>query len=271
MSIPDYISPIIGYRVWKWETTGLKSLCGERWKPSQLLAARCRASDVVGPIAGRAEAVHDAHEPPQANCTCGVYASKSLEQLLTTVYAKCGIHGEVYLWGTVVEHELGWRAQFAYPKTLFLPSDSIPSDTKEMECRLGALAAYGTDIFIVGHGQSIPLCWKGSGFDAAGLDYLIGKRTQYYARRQRDRTLMRGDRVAVLGSGITVVEHVDDTEVHALLRNRIMLRMGRDDIVWNQQNVRWETNPSSVSQTKPKAMSSACTQVGKSSLPPEVL
>ena len=240
MSIPDYISPIIGYRVWKWEKTGLKSLCGERWKPSQLLAARCRASVVVGPIAGRAEAVHDAHEPPQTNCTCGVYASKSLEQLLTTVYAKCGIHGEVYLWGTVVEHELGWRAQFAYPKTLFLPSDLIPSDTKEMESRLEALAAYSTDIFIVGGGQRIPLCRRGSGFDAAGLDYLIGKRTQYYARRQRDRTLMRGDRVAVLRREIAVVEQADDKQVHALLRNRIMLRMRRDDIVWNQQNVRWE-------------------------------
>ena len=245
MSIPDYISPIIGYRVWKWEKTGLKSLCGERWKPSQLLAARCRASVVVGPIAGRAEAVHDAHEPPQTNCTCGVYASKSLEQLLTTVYAKCGIHGEVYLWGTVVEHELGWRAQFAYPKTLFLPSDLIPSDTKEMECRLGALAAYGTDIFIVGHGQSIPLCRKGSGFDAAGLDYLIGKRTQYYARRQRDRTLMRGDRVAVLGRGIAVVEHADDTEIHALLRNRSTLRIARKHIRWDDQNIRWETDANS--------------------------
>jgi preprotein translocase subunit YajC len=240
MSIPDYISPIIGYRVWKWEKTGLKSLCGERWKPSQLLAARCRASVIVGPIAGRAEAVHDAHEPPQTNCTCGVYASKSLEQLLTTGYAKCGIHGEVYLWGTVVEHELGWRAQFAYPKTLFLPSDLIPSDTKEMECRLGALSAYGTDIFIVGHGQSILLYWKGSGFDAAGLDYLIGKRTQYYARRQRDRTLMRGDRVAVLGRGIAVVEHVDETEVEALLGNKTKLRMRRNDIAWNRQNMRWE-------------------------------
>jgi len=239
MSIPDYISPIIGYRVWKWEKTGLKSLCGERWKPSQLLAARCRASAVVGTIACRVEG-HDSHDAPQAKCTCGVYASKSLEQLLTTGYAKCGIHGEVYLWGTVVEHELGWRAQFAYPKTLFLPSDLIPSDTKEMECRLGALAAYGTDIFIVGHGQKIPLCRRGSGFDAAGLDYLIGKRTQYYARRQRDRTLMRGDRVAVLRREIAVVEQADDKQVHALLRNRIMLRMRRDDIVWNQQNVRWE-------------------------------
>src|ERR1022692_3247833 len=243
MSIPDYISPIIGYRVWKWEKTGLKSLCGERWKPSQLLAARCRASVVVGPIAGRAEAVHDAHEPPQTNCTCGVYASKSLEQLLTTGYAKCGIHGEVYLWGTVVEHELGWRAQFAYPKTLFLPSDLIPSETKEMECRLGALAAYGTDIFIVGHGKKIPLCRRGSGFDAAGLDYLIGKRTHYYVRRQRDRTLMKGDRVAVLGRGIAVVEHADETEVEALLGNKTILRMRRNDIAWNRQNMRWETNP----------------------------
>ena len=44
MSIPDYISPIVGYRVWKWDATGLKSLCGEPWHPSQSLAARCRAS-----------------------------------------------------------------------------------------------------------------------------------------------------------------------------------------------------------------------------------
>ena len=185
------------------------------------------------PSLARAEAVHDAHEPPQTNCTCGVYASKSLEQLLTTGYAKCGIHGEVYLWGTVVEHELGWRAKFAYPKTLFLPSD-CPSDTKaKLECRLGALAAYGTDIFIVGHGQKIPLCRRGSGFDAAGLDYLIGKRTQYYARRQRDRTLMRGDRVAVLGRGIAVVERVDGKECHVVVLNKCALRIARKEIVWD--------------------------------------
>jgi len=170
-----------------------------------------------------------------------------------TGYAKCGIHGEVYLWGTVVEHELGWRAQFAYPKTLFLPSDLIPSDTKEMESRLEALAAYGTDIFIVGGGQSIPLCRKGSGFDAAGLDYLIGKRTQYYARRQRDRTLMRGDRVAVLGRGIAVVEHADDTEIHALLRNRSVIRIARKEIVWDERNMRWETSPHACVEANGKA------------------
>jgi hypothetical protein len=106
------------------------------------------------------------------------------------------------------------------------------------------LAAYDIDIFIGGGSrESIRLCRRGSGFDTAGLDYLIGKRTEYYARRQRDRTLMKGDRVAVLGRGIAVVEQADETEVHALLRNRITLRMRRKDIVWNRQNIRWETSP----------------------------
>jgi hypothetical protein len=89
--------------------------------------------------------------------------------------------------GTVAEHELAWRAQFAYPKTIFLPPDLTPSAAKEMESRLGALAAYDIDIFMLCGGRKIPLCRKGSGFDAAGLDYLIGKRTEYYVRRQRDK------------------------------------------------------------------------------------
>ena len=184
MNVPDYISPIIGYRVWRWDDAGLRSLNGKPWSPCKPLAAKCGV--------GKA---HDAHEVPQTDCTCGVYAAKNLEHLRQFGYEGRGIHGEVYLWGTVVEHELGWRAQFAYPKSLALPADLIPSDTKEMESRLGALAAYDTDIFIVGGGQKIPLCRRGLGYDAAGLDYLIGKRTQYYDRRQRNRTLKKGDRV----------------------------------------------------------------------------
>jgi hypothetical protein len=153
------------------------------------------------------------------------------------------------------------RDLVAYPKTLFLPPDLIPSDTKEMESRLEALAAYDTDIFIVACGESIPLCWKGSGFDAAGLDYLIRDRTRYYERRQRDRTLMKGDRVAVLGRGIAVVEHVDSKWIQAVVWNKCELRIARKEIVWDEGNMRWEANPSGVSQTKLKAMSSACTQV----------
>ena len=229
MKIPDYISPIVACRVWQWAATGLKSLNGKPWSPRKVLAAKCGA--------GKA---HDAHEPPHLDCTCGVYAAKSVEHLRQLGYEGRGIRGEVHLWGTVVEHEFGYRSELAYPKALFLPTDLIPSDTKEMEQRLGAIAAYDIDIFVVGGGRKIPLCRRGSGFDAAGLDYLIGKRTQYYARRQRDRTLMKGDRVAVLGRGIGVVEHADETEVEALLGNKLTLRMARREIRWDQRNMRWE-------------------------------
>jgi hypothetical protein len=41
-----------------------------------------------------------------------------------------------------------------------------------------------------------------------------------------------------------VVEQADDTEVHALLRNRITVRMRRNDVVWNQRNLRWEAKAS---------------------------
>jgi hypothetical protein len=73
------------------------------------------------------------------------------------------IRGEVYLWGSVVEHELGCRAQFAYPKSLVLPPDLIPSGAKALESRLEALAAYDADILIVGGGQKITLSRRGSG------------------------------------------------------------------------------------------------------------
>jgi len=118
MSIPDYISPIIGYRVWTWGTTGLKSLCGERWKPSQLLAARCRASTIVG----RADVVHDVRDIPQANCTCGIYAVKTLHQFRSAGYERYGIHGEVYLgersWSTNSDaRRRCWRSQYPFNRS----------------------------------------------------------------------------------------------------------------------------------------------------------
>src|SRR6266851_5959384 len=239
MSIPDYISPIVAYRVWQWDAAGLRSLNGEPWLPGRPLAAGCGAA-ARGTIVGRAEAVPSAHEPPCSGCTCGVYAAKNIEHLRQSGYEQYGIHGEVYLWGTVVEHKLGWRAQFAYPKSLSLPPDAIPFTLTEIDARLKTLIAFGTDIFIVGDHESI-LFWKnGSGFDAAALDYLIKARKEYNDRRQWELTLKNGDRVAVLGRGIAVVEKIDHNQVHVLLRNTYALRIPRNHVVWDQQNRRWE-------------------------------
>jgi hypothetical protein len=46
--------------------------------------------------------------------------------------------------------------------------------------------------------------------------------------------------VAILGRGIAVVEQADETEVDALLGNKTILRMRRNDIAWNRQNMCWE-------------------------------
>ena len=238
MSVPDYISPIVGYRVWTLSTMGLKSLCGEQWHPAKSLAARCRASAVVG----RADVVHDAHDVPQANCTCGIYAVKTLDHFRNAGYERFGIYGEGYLWGTVVEHELGWRAQLAYPKNFFLSPDALPFTLAEIQSRLNMLTAYRSDVFVADPNGNIRLWAKDSGYDAAGLGYLIERSKQDHDRRRQERTLKRGDRVAILGRGIAVVEQVDGKEVLAVLWSKNVVRIGRKEIVWDERNMRWETD-----------------------------
>jgi hypothetical protein len=158
VNIPDYISPIVGYRIWRWSDAGLRSLNDEHWSPRQALSAGCRRWSIPATTAGmgrffRLSPVPDRliikHRPPNPDCTCGVYAAKKPEHLRKLGYAEYdyGVHGEVYLRGTVVEHSLGWRAQFAYPKSLFLPLDIVPFT--KVESRLQSLIAYGTDIYVV--------------------------------------------------------------------------------------------------------------------------
>jgi len=169
-----------------------------------------------------------------------VSAAKNLEHLREIDYEKFGIHGEVYLWGTVVEHRLGWRAQFAYPKSFFLPPDRVPIKITELDARLKTLIAFGADIFLVGNHENIRFWTNGSDFDAVGVDYLLKTRRDYYIRRQQERTLKKGDRVAVFGYGIAVVEDTDEKEALVVVGKRLTLRIALKDIEMNWQNMRWE-------------------------------
>ena len=241
MNIPDYISPIVAYRVWQWDATGLKSLNNEPWIPGHCLAAACRGYG--GWKAANGEAVPlDGHEPPHDGCSCGVYAAKNFAHLRNIGYAEYGVHGEVYLWGTVVEHVLGYRAQYAYPKSIVLPPDTIPFRMSTVESRLETLTAYGADIFILGKAGNIPLWSKESGCNPAGLDRLVEHRKQWYSQREQERTLKVGDRVAVLGKGIGIVESADSDDVHIRMWNKLTLRTPRRRIVWDRQNYRWESD-----------------------------
>jgi hypothetical protein len=62
------------------------------------------------------------------------------------------------------------------------------------------------------------------------------------------RRIKRGDRVAALGCGIGVVEQVNEKEAHVVL-SRLVLRISRRDIIWDEANMRWEAIHSGVSRT----------------------
>jgi preprotein translocase subunit YajC len=234
MNIPDYISPVVGYRVWQWNPAGLRSINGEPWLPGQHLEARCRVAPAARHMA------ESAHEVPHRKCTCGIYAAKNSEHLRQIGYANGGICGEVYLWGTVVEHKLGWRAQFAYPKSLGLPLSLLPFTLAELNARLLALIAFGIDIFVFHNTESMRLWKHGAGYDAKGLDYIISIRRKHYIRQQQERTLRKGDRVALLRRGIAVVQQADREVAVVALGNGVSLRIARKNIVLNKQNMRWE-------------------------------
>ena len=241
MNIPDYISPIVAYRTWQWDAVGLKSLNCEPWIPGQCLAAACRRHGGWRAANGESSPL-DGHEPPHDGCSCGVYAAKNFAHLRNIGYAEYGVHGEVYLWGSVVEHALGYRAQYAYPKSIVLPPDTIPFRMSAVESRLESLMAYGADISIPGMAGNIPLWSKESGCNPAGLDWLVEQRTKWYELRKQERTLKAGDRVAVLGKGIGIVESADNNEVGVRMWSRVYLLFSRKQIRWNRQNWRWESD-----------------------------
>jgi hypothetical protein len=237
MNIPDYISPIVGYRVWRWNAAGLKSLNSESWLAGKPVVADCRIA-MSGTAARHAKEVH---KLPQLDCTCGIYASKSLHHLRRTGYMQYGIVGEVHLWGLVVEHTFGWRAQFAYPKTLLLPFEMLPFGMQRLDCWLKKLTEYGCDIFVRQKHDNVPLWCKNSGFEVTGLNLIMRRSKGWYAQRAQERQVKRGDRVAALDHGIAVVEQVDADHINVKLGDRSVRRIRRMDIYWDEGNMRWET------------------------------
>ena len=74
------------------------------------------------------------HEAPVNGCTCGYWAFQSLEGLLdvmrpaATLQPTVGpdVIGSVWLWGKVIRTERGFRAQYAYPREIFVAAGLDP-------------------------------------------------------------------------------------------------------------------------------------------------
>jgi hypothetical protein len=102
------------------------------WRTWTLVGSRDGSRVRLAPIAGDgrpwpprrpAEASctrHRSHVRPELDCTCGLHAVESPDELRRT--RDPAVLGTVALWGRIVEHEHGFRAALAYPQRLRLLS-----------------------------------------------------------------------------------------------------------------------------------------------------
>ena len=103
----DLGNEVIAFRGWELAFDGQKFSLVSRyrpdnkvWTPGETTTASCRVGS------------HSNETIPVEGCACGIYATKD------PMGSVGSLVGSVKLWGQYVEHEFGWRAQYAYPKVL---------------------------------------------------------------------------------------------------------------------------------------------------------
>jgi hypothetical protein len=72
---------------------------------------------------------------PSVQCSCGIYAANSVHEAMN--YGE--IIGRVAMWGYVITHSGGFRAQYAYPQSFYVADQKVAA-TKEV------LADYGVPV-----------------------------------------------------------------------------------------------------------------------------
>ena len=188
---PDAVGPIVGIRVWRIDErrrlsyrTGyrsggsrpnpgfgqLRSLnwprLSEGWPGWEPMQAVCKADKPT-----------DAHDSPAPGCGCGAWALKTIaraEEPLLVMLAQDFMQyagqllgsrretwiaaGTVALWGRVVEGTTGYRAQYAYPQSLWLLPPAVfgPEElgraAERAEDLIPALRSrYGIPVGYIGH------------------------------------------------------------------------------------------------------------------------
>jgi|ERR1035437_1807508 hypothetical protein len=261
--MPDYLSPFTAYRAWQWDAEGIKSLNHAPWIPGVAFEATCQAMEQQRVLAAQSQAgfypmdeLHDmaGHRCPGEDCTCGMYAAINFQHLININYAQQGIHGEVLLWGKLLKHTLGWRAQYAYPKYFIVPPDMVPFSMVEVDARFKSLIAFNVDIHLqasstptVG-GATVPLWIKDFGWSQQGFAHLIDIRKKWYESSPKCRKVEVGERLSVKDKGIGIVRHIEGDNIFITLFTKQVYRYERKQIEWSRDNWRWETAAPLVSR-----------------------
>jgi hypothetical protein len=122
--------PLVAWRVWRLmdfdrrggieeQRLSAYAMSTEPWPPRKRFEARC--------------CTEGSHEAPWPDCTCGIWAVPNENG---TDHLDGEVVGEVYLWGRVLEFERGYRAQYAYPKHLYVSRADLSSDSATELARL---------------------------------------------------------------------------------------------------------------------------------------
>ena len=144
LSVGAATEPIVAWRAWA--LTGhrdgtellLRPVAGRSrpWRPMEPAEAACKHARL--------------HGAPNVDCSCGLHGTHDVEILRRT---RCpAVLGRVAFWGRVIEHELGYRAQFGYPQRLALVCQFC----------FWLWGPHGTRPAVVGwlqRDELIPFCW----------------------------------------------------------------------------------------------------------------
>jgi hypothetical protein len=119
---PDLIGTVEGWRAWNvlreppafGTTPKLESATFKYWWTPRVKA--------------RATCERSPEHVPGETCTCGFYAAKTLPHLRAMGYQaydeeakRICVVGRLAMWGKVIEGDQGWRAEYAYPHTIYVP------------------------------------------------------------------------------------------------------------------------------------------------------
>jgi hypothetical protein len=133
------LRPAVGWKIWRVEQSAdsvrLRSvLYGDAWPLDDPVHAACHRM------------LRSSHDAPSPGCECGIHAGRTLEAWdhYLAVDAQSRVFGRVLLWGSVLEGAEGWRAAFARPVEIF-----VPSAVRAGAAVADGLRAYGVPVHLL--------------------------------------------------------------------------------------------------------------------------
>lgn len=112
--VPDVVEPLTAYRGFELDDGFLESVSfGVQWPLDEPLHAVCEAG------CDCCDDSNPHHTAPNPDCVCGIYAYKSIEAMKVYYGMSVGVIARVELWGQVMPHEHGYRAEYARVVELF--------------------------------------------------------------------------------------------------------------------------------------------------------